>query len=223
MRSWFKHYVRERQDKFFARLAWLFAVILFSTVRFRVVGEQEALSRTIVLNVWHGQQLMGIYYFRGRKFNVLSSLSRDGDLASAVLHRFGWKTVRGSSSRGGSRSLIEMIRLVRAGEIVCLTPDGPSGPVYQVKPGAIYIGQKTGVPLVPISFTVDRYWQLNSWDHFVIPKPFARCMVYYGPGLVIPKELSEGDFQLYQDRLAEAIHDANRKGQKELERWCRRA
>lgn len=223
MKKLVKRRLTERQLRFFSWLGWAFTGLLLSTVRYRAFKEEEALSGTSVMVEWHGQQLLGIYYFRGKGFTVISSLSRDGDFSSSVLRRFGWNTVRGSSTRGGARGLIELLRILRRGGVVCLTPDGPSGPIYHIEPGCIYLAQKTGVPIVPVSFSLERYWQLKSWDQFVIPKPFTRCVVHYGPGICIPKELSEEDFKSYQEQVAAAIHEANRQGQKELEAWRRRA
>lgn len=222
MKKWFKRRLGSRQLAVFSWMGWFFTALLLGTVRFRAFGEEEALSKTSVMVEWHGQQLLGIYYFRGKGFTVISSLSRDGDFSSSVLRRFGWNTVRGSSTRGGARGLIELLRILRRGGVVCLTPDGPSGPIYHIEPGCIFLAQKTGVPIVPVSFTLDRFWQLKSWDRFVIPKPFSRCVVHYGPGINVPKELSEQEFKECQKRVAEAIHGANRMGEKEMEEWRRR-
>jgi len=221
-----KRWRRRRLSPFQIRvvswLAWFCILLLCRSLRFKVVGEEEALPKGKggVILVWHGQQLIGFYFFRRRRYGILNSLSRDGDFSAAILKRFGWKIVRGSSSRGGVRGLIELIRLLRRGVIVGLTPDGPSGPLHQVKPGAVYLGQKTGAPLIPVAFVPEKYWEVNSWDRFIIPKPFTRCVAHFGPPVTVPSDITPDSFESWREKIADAIQESNRRGREELGRWA---
>lgn len=217
--KWRKRRLSPWQLTFVARLAWAAIALLCSTMRFRSVGEERLQRKGAVMMAWHGQQFLGFYYFKGRGYAILSSLSKDGDVSSSIMRRFGWKIIRGSSSKGGARGLIELIRHLRQGGIAGITPDGPSGPIYHIEPGVIYMAQKTGVPLIPFSFSLDRAWELNSWDRFIIPKPFSRCLVYFGPEIYIPSEITEEEFEQAKEDIATAIHHANMLGRKELEAW----
>lgn len=198
--------------------------LLGHSLRFRVVG-REQLDRFhgkegFILNSWHGQQLMGFYFFRGCGYYILSSLSRDGDLSSSIMRKFGWNIIRGSSSKGAVRGLIELLRALRQGAGVALTPDGPRGPIYHIEPGGLYLAQKTGAPLFPVAFAYDRKWiSEKSWDLFVIPKPFARCVVYFGEPLFIREELTEAQLEIEKERLQKAIHEANHRAEEVLNEW----
>jgi len=118
-------------------------------------------------------------YFPGRLGAALASASKDGEIISAFLERFGIRAIRGSSSRGGGRALIEMKRAMEAGYIMAITPDGPRGPRYSISPGVIKLAQITGGLILPIHVTYSSYWQLKTWDGFMIPKPFSRIHITF--------------------------------------------
>lgn len=219
-RPWWRRRLSPFEIRFVSWLGWLGVSLLCRTLRFRVIGEENLpQGQGTVILVWHGQQLLGFYFFRQRQYAILSSLSRDGDISSSILRRFGWKIVRGSSTRGGAQGLIELIRHLRQGGTVGITPDGPSGPIYHIEPGAVYMSQKTGSPLFPVAFIPDQYWEFNSWDRFIIPKPFSRCIVYYGNPLAVPAKTDPEAFESWKETIAAAIHESNRLGREELEKW----
>jgi len=110
---------------------------------------------------------------------ALTSASKDGEIVAAFLNSFGIRAVRGSSSRRGAVALIELVRCIRDGYVIGITPDGPRGPRYQLNPGAITLAQKTGAKILPVHVTYSRFWQLKSWDGFQIPKPFARVDITF--------------------------------------------
>ena len=112
---------------------------------------------------------------------VVVSEHRDGELITRVLEQFRMFAVRGSSSKGGTRALLEAVRVLNeAGADMAFTPDGPRGPRHQVAPGALIAAHRAGAPIVPITAWSDRLWRLRSWDQFEIPKPFARVVIRYG-------------------------------------------
>ncbi len=209
---------RNRRDtikfKVLSFLSWLAVGLLCRTLRFRVHdpegwlnGERRAQSK--IWACWHGQQLVAFYFFRGRGTGILSSQHRDGDYSSSILRRFGWHIVRGSSTRGGARGLLELLRYVRNGGEIGITPDGPRGPAYRIEPGALYLAAKTGMPIVPFAVAAKPAWAAPSWDRFLVPVPFARCAVFFGDAFSVGEEVHES-LPALQAALAEAIHRANR-------------
>ncbi|MBI1808424.1 MAG: lysophospholipid acyltransferase family protein [Gemmatimonadetes bacterium] len=151
-------------------------------IRFR---NDEGLRRLVaegkpwVFTLWHGQLLPVAWSHRDRGIVVLVSEHRDGEIITRVLERLGCGTVRGSTTRGGGRALIGLIRELSAGHAIAVTPDGPQGPAMHFQPGAIVAAQRAGAPVIALALHADRAWRLNSWDSFMIPKPFARLTVAY--------------------------------------------
>ena len=133
-----------------------------------------------VFALWHTALLPVAYKHSNEGIAVLVSQHRDGELIARVLAAWGNTTVRGSTTRGGSRALLAMIRELERGVSVALTPDGPQGPAKKFQPGALIAAQRAGVPVIPILVHADRAWRLRSWDRFTIPKPFARVTFAYG-------------------------------------------
>ena len=129
---------------------------------------------------WHGKLWLPVYYFRGLDYLVLSSLSRDGEYMTRVLKRYGYQIIRGSSSRGGSRALLALIKEIKKGNSAFITPDGPTGPVYKVNPGIIYLQEKTGVPIVPLGVAIKHKKVFNSWDRLNFPLPGTRAVMIFG-------------------------------------------
>jgi hypothetical protein len=115
----------------------------------------------------------------------MSSRSFDSEYIARFIQRFGYGAARGSSTRGARAALIQMIRAVRAGRSAAFSIDGPRGPLYQAKPGAVLLAAKTGAALLPFSISLDRCWRLPSWDRLQIPKPFARALVIIGQRIYV--------------------------------------
>jgi lysophospholipid acyltransferase (LPLAT)-like uncharacterized protein len=167
-------------------LAWL----LVHSWRIRVRNADgwqrlRAENKPWVFALWHATLLPIAYQHRNEGVAVLVSQHRDGELIARVLAAWGNRTVRGSTSRGGSRALLAMIKELERGTVVAVTPDGPRGPALRFQPGALVAAQRANAPVVPIVIHADRAWRLNSWDRFIIPKFFARVTFAYGtPTLV---------------------------------------
>jgi lysophospholipid acyltransferase (LPLAT)-like uncharacterized protein len=163
------------------------------TLRVRVVrGEIERTLRAqrpnVIYAFWHGHLWYLMYRYRGSGVYIMVSQSRDGELLSQVLHRFGLPTVRGSSSRGGGRSLRELVRLVRRGASAAIAPDGPRGPRHRVQSGIIALARLAGVPILPIAVGMSWKIELRSWDRFLLPLPGSRVVVAYGEPVVVPAD-----------------------------------
>lgn len=121
---------------------------------------------------------------RGLQPGFLVSPSRDGELIAAVMGGLGATVLRGSANRTGARAFRDMYATLKSGVSPIIAVDGPHGPAAEVKPGTLILAQMTKAPILPVSFSADRYWQLGSWDRMIIPKPFARVAVHIGEPLV---------------------------------------
>jgi lysophospholipid acyltransferase (LPLAT)-like uncharacterized protein len=157
--------------------------------------------------LWHGQQLPLLWTHRRRGIAVIISEHRDGELIARVAHSIGFRTVRGSTTRGGARALLRGCRELEEGHDLAVTVDGPRGPAGTVAPGCLVISQRTGAPMVPTAASAARAWRLNSWDRFMIPKPFARVTVTYGAPMRIEAGSPRGALQ-DAERVKQAIDAA---------------
>lgn len=189
--------------------------LLHRTCRFITLGDTtwrtaSASDRPMLFATWHYAFPAVIYYFRNRQGVVMVSRSRDGEWAARVVHALGYQTVRGSSHRGGSRALREMLKSVEEGYDAGLIADGSQGPPQVAQKGILLVARNSGAPLVPFSMAADRYWRLNSWDRTVIAKPFSRIAFAFGP----PIHVARRDRDL--DRLRTHL-------QEELDRLTRQA
>jgi lysophospholipid acyltransferase (LPLAT)-like uncharacterized protein len=145
---------------------------------------------------WHQRFFPGITLFASRKpISIMISRSRDGELISRIAHVLGWYPVRGSSSKGGRQALRKIKKLVREGYKVGHIVDGPRGPLGVVKPGLLLIAQATGMPIIPIIISSEKKWVFNSWDRFMVPKPFSRVIIRFCDEVCIPGKLSRSDFE----------------------------
>ncbi len=147
-----------------------------------------AAGQPLIYAVWHGRILMipwltaRMRRTRGaRAVQVLASRSRDGEMVARWVSRFGLSAVRGSSSRGGAEALRALAASVRAGQDVAVVPDGPRGPSECLQAGLVVLAAVTGAPIVPLGFAARPARRLGSWDRFLVPMPFARAAVVFGP------------------------------------------
>jgi lysophospholipid acyltransferase (LPLAT)-like uncharacterized protein len=199
---------------------------LGATWRVRVIGREHEdacrdSGRGFLYAFWHGQLLPLVYLRRRRGITVLVSQNRDGEYIAQVIHREGFGTVRGSSSRGGFRSLLEMSRLGENGQAIGITPDGPRGPRRRAQPGVLLVAQRAGVPILPLAAAARPRRRLDSWDRFLIPAPFARVVLGFGAPIRLPADLAT-------DRLLEewtgpverALTDLEERCEREVEAWA---
>jgi lysophospholipid acyltransferase (LPLAT)-like uncharacterized protein len=181
----------DRRTRWTARLGAGLVWLLARTWRVRyvnadAVAEARRRHEPVVFVIWHGQLLPQLWAHRRRNASVLISEHRDGELIARVSEAFGYRTVRGSSTRGANRALIGLVRELGAGYDVAITPDGPRGPYHSFAAGALLVAQRSGRPIVPVGAHASRAWQLKSWDRFTVPMPFARITVAYGAFLEAP-------------------------------------
>jgi lysophospholipid acyltransferase (LPLAT)-like uncharacterized protein len=186
-------------------LYWLIRLIGL-TLRFEVIGREKLTDgKPYIYCFWHNRIPVATYFWRRRGIVVMSSRSYDSEYSARFIQRFGYGAARGSSTRGARSALILMIRAVRGGRSAAFSIDGPRGPIYEAKPGAVLLAAKTGAALVPFSVSHDRYWQLGSWDHMQIPKPFSRALMIIGEPIHVEDE--RGDIDLKHARLQQALID----------------
>ena len=134
----------------------------------------------VVLICWHEVLLPLLWRHRGLGIALVVSQARDGQHLVDFAGRLGYGVARGSSTRGGARALLGAVRALQDGRVVAFTPDGPRGPRRRVKAGAVAAAQRAEVALLPLHAEVNRAWRLDSWDRFVLPKPWAAVRVAYG-------------------------------------------
>ncbi|EIE02463.1 lysophospholipid acyltransferase family protein [Leptospira licerasiae] len=174
------------------------------------------LKKPFILCIWHTNVLYSPYLNRNRKLAVLISESKDGDFITGVVHRFGNGSIRGSSSKGGSKALKAMIVHLRKNLPAAFTPDGPRGPAWIVQPGVIAAAQVSQVPILPFHYECTKQWIAEkSWDKHRIPKPFTTFVISYGEPIMIPRDLDEAGFERERLRVEKAmLENKNRAEQK---------
>lgn len=153
----------------------------------RVVTPLWRAGEPVIYAVWHGRILLLPLLYGWRRARVLASRSRDGELVTRFVRRFGLEVVRGSSSRGGAQGLRLLARSLKQGRDVVVVPDGPKGPPETVKPGIVALARLSGAAIVPLSVGASSEWRLRSWDGFRIPRPFARCVARFGDPISVPR------------------------------------
>ncbi len=157
-------------------LGSIFLFILGSTWKFEGVDEKK--DSPNIYAFWHRNLLPLIFRRRNEKIGVIVSQSKDGEYVAGPLKVFGFEPIRGSSSRNGANAAKNMIKYVKLNH-VAITPDGPKGPIYEIKDGLTFIAYISKKPIIPISIEIDKEWTLHSWDKFRIPKPFAKIKITY--------------------------------------------
>jgi lysophospholipid acyltransferase (LPLAT)-like uncharacterized protein len=184
-------------------LSWLaeylgpFIIIFYSrTLRFCLKDEENVepffrQGQIAIFAFWHGRMFALIYKHRRHNIRVLVSRHRDGELISRIVHRLGYSTTRGSSSRGGSQALLALKDSLADRCHYAFTPDGPRGPREQVKPGIIFFAQTSGLPVIPVTTAAQKKIVLKTWDHYIIPKPFSKVVIMYGAPIYIPPSLTD--------------------------------
>jgi len=191
--------------------------VIGSTLRWQVEGQENlqairAANKRAIFTFWHGRIFMGTYFFRNQGIVVMTSRNRDGEYIARVIRRFGYCAARGSSTRGGKRALVEMIHEMRKNSDVAFTIDGPRGPRYAAKPGAVWLASKTGNAIFPFHFSPQRKWVLNSWDLFHIPKPFSRVLLLMGAPIYVKADATEAELEESQGVLQRSLDDLLHRG-----------
>lgn len=191
-------------------IGYIFVMLVGRTLRIVRVGVDDGNpsplgARRKAFVFWHGKLLTLSCTERNKPICVLVSRHRDGESIARALERLGFSTVRGSSTEGGMEGLFEMCTKAKEGWDLAITPDGPKGPRHRAQPGVLYLAQRAGVSIVPIScFTASRI-ALHTWDGLEIPLPFSRVVVMHGAPLEIPREPGALDVEEHTLMLERAL------------------
>ena len=209
----------EKRSKWWTRplghLVWALISGLCSTIRFRVHYQGNAAEilgkKQCILALWHNRTFTPCYVYRyivkGKvPMSMLTSASKDGALLATVAEDYGMRAVRGSSHRRGVAGFRDMLRELEDGCCMCITPDGPKGPIYKSHPGVIRLAAVSGLPILPLCIDVPKCWRIKkAWDGFVIPKPFSRVSVLVKEPLVVPAELDDAGQKEYMEKLDQML------------------
>ncbi|MHB1047854.1 MAG: lysophospholipid acyltransferase family protein [Thermoanaerobaculia bacterium] len=184
-----------------------------ATLRIRLVGREhrdaiERAGRPVLHAIWHQRMVAGIFRFPHRGYVTMASRSKDGDVIAGFLFWWGFRVVRGSSSRGGGEALAEMVEALKGTTRgAALTPDGPRGPARRCKTGILRLAEAVDAPIMPVGASSTRPRFLRSWDRYLVPMPFSRCAVVFGEGLRRAEGESDAVFLARVDAAIDAMTD----------------
>lgn len=192
--------------KLLSLAAYLFLRLLHATLRVRHVhAERLDDAPQHILAFWHECVVMSLFSKWRKPTIVMISRSNDGEIVTGVVERFGGITARGSSNKGGSVALREILREAREGRNIAFTPDGPRGPRRVVKEGLVYAAKMTGLPVIPFYFTAKSKKRLRSWDQMIIPRPLARAAYFYGEPILVPRDADVEEWRLKIEQQMNAL------------------
>ena len=210
--------LRKKKDSLRLELKWrligslgkLFIDFIFAGSKIEIRGrtpiEGLLASRRCIFAFWHDRILLVSYLHKGLDAAILVSNSADGEIIAQILQRQGHFMVRGSTRKGGGRALARLIKEVREHRrIGGVVPDGPQGPRHKVQPGVVLLAQKTGYPIIPVTFSAKRIKRFNSWDRFLLPYPATACMLVYGNPVEVPSGNDPSLVARYSHALEEEL------------------
>ena len=183
------------------------------TLRYEIDDRAGILGKPVMENyigaLWHNRLLIFPLvlrrFFPNRPGAALISASRDGDLLTDAIHRFGYEVIRGSSSRLGASAILQLTGELASGRDVVITPDGPRGPAYELGPGIVFLAQKSGASVLPMNLEYSRFWRLGSWDRFIIPRPFSKVRVLISQPLRVDPTSNPAQFEAQRLRVQDAL------------------
>jgi lysophospholipid acyltransferase (LPLAT)-like uncharacterized protein len=197
---------------------FLLIKLIGATIRWQVEGwknweEATANERVPIYTFWHNRVFLATYFWQKRRIVVMTSQSFDGEYIARFIQRFGYGAARGSSTRGAVGAIIEMTRLMRAGLPTAFTIDGPKGPRYVAKMGAVLLAKKTGQPILPFTITAKHFWAAKrSWDGFQVPFPFTRARVDIAPPICVGAEADEDALAKKREEVQKALDEVTGRG-----------
>ena len=204
--DWRSSWAKRAQVAFIAGLGYPLINALGYTLRWRVEGAQHydaviASGRQPIMAFWHGRILSGTLYFQRRGIVVITSENFDGEWIARIIERFGFGTARGSSSRGGLRAMLRLVRDMEKGKPAAFTLDGPRGPARVAQPGAVWLARATGNPVLPFHMEASSKWTAKSWDRTQIPKPFTTVGVAIGEPLEVASDATDQQLETVRQEL----------------------
>jgi hypothetical protein len=215
----------QRIQLFLADWIGYFVVLLVGrSLRWEVFGKQnyeEAVrrGRSFIVTFWHREIFPAVWYWRKRGMVVMVSQNFDGEFITRVIHRHGYSTARGSSSRGAARVLVEMVRTLRQGLEAAVTPDGPRGPRFVAKPGVVQLARLSGASILCFHIVPRRSWVFRkSWDQTEFPKPFTRTAIFIAPPIEVPRHADEKQQAKYLQAVQSTLDQLVARGKEWLKK-----
>ncbi|MAY67614.1 MAG: hypothetical protein CMM77_10840 [Rhodospirillaceae bacterium] len=196
-------------------LCWLGSLyirLVHATGHWQVIGGDAARAhwaagKPFILCFWHGRLLMMPHCWPGDKaIHMLISQHRDGQIIARTVGHFGIMTVAGSSSKGGAQALRAMVKALKAGDCVGITPDGPRGPRMRASDGAVALARLAGVPIIPATFGAARGRVLQSWDRFLIAWPFGRGVILWGDPIEVARDADAAQMAAARTEVEDALN-----------------
>ena len=200
-------------------ILWLFMKLLTDSLKLLIIGEETVehlrkQGKRIVYVVWHGRQFMLVSQLPKKHVTVMSSTSRDGRLQAAILRKFGFDIVFGSSRRSAVKALVGVVKRMNGGWDAAMAVDGPTGPIYQVKPGALFLAKKCGACLIPLGYSTRKGIVMKAWDRYLLPLPFSRTVFLYGkpiyPSVHMGRETMDRENSELKTVLDRMMNEADR-------------
>jgi lysophospholipid acyltransferase (LPLAT)-like uncharacterized protein len=189
--------------------AYLAIRLIGPTLRNAVSREEGAVpdveARPLIYAFWHRCVFAATFMWRNRQIRVMTSQSFDGEYIARIIRKFGFVAVRGSRNRGAVGALLGMRREVEKGWTAVFTIDGPRGPRYVAKPGPVLLARATGVPLTAFHTAVEKAWVLNTWDAFMIPKPFSRTLTRVSRQILVPANADDSQAERFHAELQASL------------------
>ena len=185
---------------------WIIQILFFLN-KVSIQGEENLLKLLksgdpVMLCVWHGRLLFPSWYIRHHTtLHIISSRHPDSELLAHILRHWGYGLIRGSTNKGGVRVIREMTEIFKGGGIIAITNDGPKGPVRIAKSGSIGLAIKNNVKIITVTGSATKYWQMKSWDRFMLPKPFGKIHITVSTPMNITEKPSspEAEIQLLSE------------------------
>lgn len=201
----------------FAGIAgYCFLNLIYKTLKIKaineeIINEHERKKEGLILVTWHGRMYLPVYYLRGRGIWGIVSPSRDGEYFAQVFSRFGWNIIRGSSRKGSVRAIFSALKILKDGNILAVTPDGPVGPKGKVDNGLIYLAATAQVNIIPVGVGYSLRRELNTWDEMLLPYPFSQAIILFDRYFKVPHEINISDIPCYAKELEKAMLEANQR------------
>lgn len=226
--QWHKRIIKS--DTMRSTLCWLAASyvrLMRTTGRWRTEGGDHPAhylteGKPFIVAFWHQRLLMMPYTWRSvggdRPFNMLISSHRDGEIISRTIARFDIKTIAGSTGKGkgGAAALRQILKALKAGEVVGITPDGPRGPRMRASDGIIQAARMAGVPIFPLTYSASNRKVIQSWDRFILPLPFSRGVFHWGDPIFVDRKLDEEGMEAKRVELENALTELTQKTDQSL-------
>jgi lysophospholipid acyltransferase (LPLAT)-like uncharacterized protein len=209
-RSWRDSRSKRLQAAVIPRVGAPLIGLLGRTYRWRIEGAEHydavlASGRRPIMAFWHGRILPATLFFAHRGIIVITSENFDGEWIGRIIERFGYGTARGSTSRGATRALVQLRKMMAEGKPTAFTLDGPRGPAKQAQAGAVFLAKITGNPILPFHIEAARHWTLRSWDRTQVPKPFSDVAIAIGPPFEVSPDVDDAGLEACRQALESTL------------------